>query len=619
LDYLYDYYNEDAYDDDDSFTSLNSRNRPKLRQSGSRTKTSSSQNSLAATDVKNKNEDDFLADLPIVNQRENGVQFFSTPSSTNTRKSTTLTARDFPATRTNPFTDHNEFGTSENDGDDPPPLTTAKTDFPGQPTTPSPFVFGAKLARAKSRFANRFKLNRRKFLNDIKEKTGSIKFVNTKKNRARINDIPRRRPIQEEPEDYEDPEPRTTARNTLNTKFDPAPRPTRRPIPRRKFTETTTVFNDYTDPEPATTAHPPKGILNQAIAENKKRVKARILKQKTEITRAGIIPPPRKTILLNRKKALEAETAELEGKPRKEFKIIDAEELFDRLVEQNTPTTTTVKTTTSTTESAEILLQEHVIPNNVDYEQDVTQETSTTFSVPTTTATTLAPILENDSLADAEFVTINTDTLEKGSGHVLSTTSTNHNTFTDEPDYTIDNSSNTFTIELHNDTTAKLISPEKQEVTEGQFHTTRKQTTQSPSLVTKSVVVDSSPEPSSSILPKQTNNAQKSLGEILADLPKEKLEKFKQYLLTLNKEDKKHISKTLQNNLEASRKFSSGTTQRPNIDENNDAVIDLGILGSFRLEKPKRTIFEDELFDNRIRTERPSPVFKPQEHLDLIQ
>ena len=85
---MYDYYNEDAYDDDDSFTSLNARNRPKLRQSGSRTKTSSSQNSR-----NNNEEEEFLADLPIVNQRENGVEFFPTPSSTNTRKSATLTAR----------------------------------------------------------------------------------------------------------------------------------------------------------------------------------------------------------------------------------------------------------------------------------------------------------------------------------------------------------------------------------------------------------------------------------------------------------------------------------------------------------------------------------------------
>ena len=91
LDYLYDYYNEDAYDDD-SFTSLNSRNRPKLHQGSSRTKNVLSQKSRTK-DANDKREDEFLADLPIVNQRENGVELFTTPSSTNTRKSTTLRAR----------------------------------------------------------------------------------------------------------------------------------------------------------------------------------------------------------------------------------------------------------------------------------------------------------------------------------------------------------------------------------------------------------------------------------------------------------------------------------------------------------------------------------------------
>lgn len=84
MEYLYDYYNEDAYDDDDSFSSLNARNRPKLRQSGSRAKSLSSLNSR-----KDKKEEEFLASLVIVNQRENGVEFFPTPSSTNTRQSTT--------------------------------------------------------------------------------------------------------------------------------------------------------------------------------------------------------------------------------------------------------------------------------------------------------------------------------------------------------------------------------------------------------------------------------------------------------------------------------------------------------------------------------------------------
>ena len=94
LDYLYDYYNENAYEDEDeSFASLNARNRPKLHQTGSRTKTSSSRNSRPVTFINKQEEDEFLADLPIVNQRENGVEFFPTPTSTNTRKSTTLTTR----------------------------------------------------------------------------------------------------------------------------------------------------------------------------------------------------------------------------------------------------------------------------------------------------------------------------------------------------------------------------------------------------------------------------------------------------------------------------------------------------------------------------------------------
>ena len=93
MDYLYDYYNgEDTYDD--RFTSINARNRQKLRNEGSsRTKnTLLSQRSRHKTRNNNKKEDELLADLPIVNQRENGVEFFPTPSSTNTRQSTTLSS-----------------------------------------------------------------------------------------------------------------------------------------------------------------------------------------------------------------------------------------------------------------------------------------------------------------------------------------------------------------------------------------------------------------------------------------------------------------------------------------------------------------------------------------------
>ena len=89
LDYLYDYYNEDAYDD--SFSSINGRNGQQSGQGGG-TKTIS--HFPDNNDDRNGQRDGFLVDLPIVNQRENGVEFFPTPSSTdNRRKSTTLTAR----------------------------------------------------------------------------------------------------------------------------------------------------------------------------------------------------------------------------------------------------------------------------------------------------------------------------------------------------------------------------------------------------------------------------------------------------------------------------------------------------------------------------------------------
>ena len=84
LDYLYDYYNPDDYDDH-----LSSRQK---QHEGSGIK--------AISDFPNGKDDNhgkrgrFLVDLPIVNQRENGVEFFPTPSSTdNRRKFTTLTAR----------------------------------------------------------------------------------------------------------------------------------------------------------------------------------------------------------------------------------------------------------------------------------------------------------------------------------------------------------------------------------------------------------------------------------------------------------------------------------------------------------------------------------------------
>ena len=54
----------------------------------------------------------------------------------------------------------------------------------------------------------------------------------------------------------------------------------------------------------------------------------------------------------------------------------------------------------------------------------------------------------------------------------------------------------------------------------------------------------------------------------------------------------------LQSNLEAARNSITTTTASPYT--GNDAVIDLGILGTFRLEKPKRS--EDKLLNNQIKT-----------------
>ena len=59
-----------------------------------------------------------------------------------------------------------------------------------------------------------------------------------------------------------------------------------------------------------------------------------------------------------------------------------------------------------------------------------TKESSTPFSVPTSTATTLAPILENGPPSEEEFVTIQPDSVEEGSVHDSSTTSTKHNSQT---------------------------------------------------------------------------------------------------------------------------------------------------------------------------------------------
>ena len=410
-------------------------------------------------------------------------------------------------------------------------------------------------------------------MNDIKEKTGSIKFVNTKRNRARLNEEARkRRPIIQTSNDYDDPEPRTTARTTTVRKDDPAPRPTRRPIPKLEFTTPPTSIDE--DPVPATTA---KGILNQAIAHNKKRIKAQILKQKKEISRSGIVPPSR-TFLLNQKKTEEENEANLEEK--KEFKIIDAEELFDRLVEKNAPTTTTTTTTSTTiapittpdTENAEYE-DEDIYTDYENVEEDEVEELITTLSSISSKATTLNPILEKEPLGqEVEY-----EDNEEGSGDALpittsrSTTEPNKN---QNPSNQVNNSSNQLETSTSNTVTIPPLDP----------------TSVAPEKIPSPVPLTQNKSPQI--------DASKSLGEILAELPKEKLEKFKQYLLTLSKDDKKLVSKMLQSNLEAARNSITTTTASPYT--SNDAVIDLGILGTFRLEKPKRS--EDKLLNNQIKT-----------------
>ena len=410
-------------------------------------------------------------------------------------------------------------------------------------------------------------------MNDIKEKTGSIKFVNTKRNRAKLNEQARkRRPVHQVSNDYDDPEPRTTARSTNNKKNDPAPRPTRRPIPKLEFT---TQPANIEDPEPATTA---KGILNQAIAHNKKRIKAQILKQKKEITRSGIVPPPR-TFLLNRKKTEEANEANLDEK--KEFKIIDAEELFDRLVEKNAPTTTTTTTTTSTTIAPTTTTTEHVEYSDgdsaLDYEnieEDVAQVIITTLSSVSSEATTLKPILEKEPVVPGQ---VEYEDNEEGSGDASPIT-TSRNTIEPNTHQNPSNEADKSSIQPETSTLNTVTLPPSDSTPE----VLEKVPSPVPLTQNKSPQIDAS----------------KSLGQILAELPKEKLEKFKQYLLTLSKEDKKLVSKMLQSNLEAARKSVTTTTASPYT--SSDAVIDLGILGTFRLEKPKTN--DEQLSNNQIKT-----------------
>ena len=277
------------------------------------------------------------------------------------------------------------------------------------------------------------------------------------------------------------------------------------------------------------------------------------MKQKKEITRSGIIPPPRNIIVLNRKQVLEAKKAALEAKPKKEFKIIDAEELFDRLKEKH------VQPTTTSTDGLESGVESEYELKNLDDGRDIIEETRAHSIV--SALATLAPAIKDENSG------VNTESVEQGE---------------------------------HTSAPAAL----KTEDTSDEKGITN--------LETKINVSKTAPRPT----PKDRTatplvGAQNSLGDVLAALPKEKLEKFKQYLLTLNKRDKKLISNTLKKNFKAALKLPT-TTANPKVEIDNDAVIDLGILGSFHLEKPRRTIFEDELLDNEIRTERPIPVFKPQ-------
>ena len=89
LDYLYDYYTGGNDDNYDTFSSLNAHNTHKVRQGGTR-------GNALSNPSRNRNgqrADDVLTDLPIVNQRENGIQFFPTPSSANTNKFTSGNSR----------------------------------------------------------------------------------------------------------------------------------------------------------------------------------------------------------------------------------------------------------------------------------------------------------------------------------------------------------------------------------------------------------------------------------------------------------------------------------------------------------------------------------------------
>ena len=205
--------------------------------------------------------------------------------------------------------------------------------------------------------------------------------------------------------------------------------------------------------------------------------------------------------------------------------------------------------------------------------QDEVEELITTLSSISSKATTLKPILEKEPLGQQ----LEYEDNEEGSRDALpittskSTTEPNKN---QNPSNEVNNSSNISETSTSNTVTIPPLDP----------------TSEAPEKIPSPVPLTQNESPQI--------DASKSLGEILAELPKEKLEKFKQYLLTLSKEDKKLVSKMLQSNLEAARNSITTTTASPY--RSNDAVIDLGILGTFRLEKPKRS--EDKLLNNQIKT-----------------
>merc|ERR1739845_288160 len=256
----------------------------------------------------------------------------------------------------------------------------------------------------------------------------------------------------------------------------------------------------------------------------------------------------------------EVQAVELPEKPKlqteevkpKQLELVDTEELLNRLKSKST--TEKVSTTVSTQATTQKTTAE-ISADGSSPQPGIVGGLSVKLSTPRAEVTTLSPTLE--------------ESITEAISH--STTSKKEPTIT--------------TINVKDDNRSSTKTPSS--------NTVNKDRKLSPTIET-------------------AINSGSSLEEVLANLPKEKLEEFKKYLLTLDNEDKKLVSRKLKKNLENAKKFKT-TTESASQVEDGEPVIDLGILGSFRLELPKRTVFEDELFDNQIRTERPSPVFRPQD------